>query len=93
MSLWAILSQRAPRARKVFSYTDPTDSEEKYVVATTRLIGDVTTTYNYVNVDIHVAVDVDGDGTDEAVEVTAKIPEATEYKHIHFGVWAALGGS
>ena len=23
--------------------------------------------------------------------VTAKIPEATDYKHIHFGVWAALG--
>ena len=25
------------------------------------------------------------------VAVTAKIPEATEYNHIHFGVWAALG--
>ena len=25
------------------------------------------------------------------VEVTAKIPEATDYEHIHFGVWAALG--
>ena len=24
------------------------------------------------------------------VEVTAKIPEATDYEHIHFGVWAAL---
>ena len=23
--------------------------------------------------------------------MTAKIPEATDYKHIHFGVWAALG--
>ena len=27
------------------------------------------------------------------VEVTAKIPEATDYKHIHFGVWAALGAA
>ena len=25
------------------------------------------------------------------VEVTAKIPEATDYQHIHFGVWAGLG--
>ena len=25
------------------------------------------------------------------MEVNASIPEATDYKHIHFGVWAALG--
>ena len=25
------------------------------------------------------------------VEVTAKIPQAADYKHIHFGVWAGLG--
>ena len=42
---------------------------------------------------IHVLADTDGD-PDTAlvnVEVTAKIPEATAYDHIHFGVWAALG--
>ena len=64
-----------------------------YVVATTREIGDASTTYNYVNVDITVEVDVDGDATtteDNLHEVTAKIPEATDSKHIHFGAWAAL---
>ena len=29
--------------------------------------------------------------TTVAVAVTAKLPEATDYDHIHFGVWAALG--
>ena len=27
------------------------------------------------------------------MEVTAKIPEATDYQHIHFGVWAGLGAA
>ena len=26
-------------------------------------------------------------------EVTAKIPNASDYKHIHFGVWAGLGAA
>ena len=55
-----------------------------------------TVTYNRVN--IHVALDHDGDDASDVAngtlprnfEVTAKIPEATEYNHIHFGVWAAL---
>ena len=25
------------------------------------------------------------------MEVTAVLPAASDYKHIHFGVWAALG--
>ena len=75
--------------KEVFSYMD--DDTKMYVVATTRLVGDTTTTYNYANVDIHVTVDADGDpDTNNDHEVTAKIPEATDYQHIHFGVWAAL---
>ena len=56
--------------------------------------GTTTTTYTYSAAAIHVSVNTDGDdGTTPAVdvEVTAKIPEATDYQHIHFGVWAALG--
>ena len=52
-----------------------------------------TTTYNYVDADIHVMLDRDTSDTTNSVnhEVTAKIPEAKDYKHIHYGVWAALG--
>ena len=45
----------------------------------------------FSDAEIHVQLDRDGDTVMENVEVTARIPEATEYKHIHFGVWAALG--
>ena len=39
-------------------------------------------------------IDRDGDAaTNNDHEVTATIPEATEYEHIHFGVWAALGAA
>ena len=40
--------------------------------------------------------DVDEDETtygQSEVGVTANIPQATAYKHIHFGVWAALGAA
>ena len=40
---------------------------------------------------IHIGIDRDGDTDMDNVEVTAKIPETTDYEHIHFGVWAALG--
>ena len=57
------------------------------------------TTVTYKKVVIHVPLDHDGDaamdvasGTVEKnYEVTAKIPDANNYKHIHYGVWAALG--
>ena len=57
---------------------------------------DAGTIYMYTVVVIHVELDSDGVlvnnvAVDEEVEVTAKIPEAKDYKHIHFGVWAALG--
>ena len=48
-----------------------------------------TTTYVYRSVDITaLAADANDDGTAEEVQVTATIPEATDYEHIHFGVWA-----
>ena len=88
---------------EVFSYVDPSATGEAvgvktYVVWEMETTDATATTTTYTVVDIHVALDVDGvlvagSATDENVEVTAKIPEATEYKHIHFGVWAALGAA
>ena len=75
---------------QVYSFVDT--AGVKYVVhsaTTTTSGGD--STYNYSDVDIHVELDVDNDTVNENVEVTAKIPEATDYEHIHFGAWAALG--
>ena len=69
------------------------------VEATATVPAVTTVTYNHVV--IHVSLDHDGDeGTVDNIgtvnknfEVTAKIPEATDYDHIHFGVWAALGAA
>ena len=71
----------------------PDDDVTRYVVhSETTTTADDDSTYNYSDVTIHVDVDADGDaGTNNNHEVTAEIPEATDYKHIHFGVWAALG--
>ena len=90
------------KAVEVFSYVDPvgttaTDNDvKKYVVLTGENENKVNgvTTYTYINVDTEVEVVANGDDT-EAFEtkVRAAIPEATGYKHIHFGVWAALGAA
>ena len=82
------------KGKEVFSYTDPDVTTKTYVVLRDEVKAGTTTTYNYVNADIHVEVDRDGADADtygNMHEVTAKIPEATDYKHIHYGVWAALG--
>ena len=67
------------------------------MVATTRVIGDTSTTYHYVNVSVIVdAAVADGDDDDELADqsqVRAALPVAIDYKHIHFGVWAALGAA
>ena len=89
------------KATQLYSYVSTADDPEtddvdetviSYVVrhsTTTTAGGD--TTYHYAVAAIHVDVDRDGDPlTDDNHGVTAKIPEATDYKHIHFGVWAAL---
>ena len=66
-------------------------------VATKDADGNIQATFRIVV--IHVAVNRDGIGNNdtpadlEMVEVTASIPEATAYKHIHFGVWAGLGAA
>ena len=83
----------------VYSYvndqqdTDPENDRTFYVVRNgTSTDADGDTTYHYATAVIHVQVDRDGVAdTNNDHEVTAKIPEATDYKHIHFGVWAALG--
>ena len=57
-------------------------------------VGDDATTYTYQHVDI-TAPSLPGRrwhpvALDEG-QVTAKIPDAAAYDHIHFGVWAGLG--
>ena len=74
-------------AKEVFSYVDA--GATVYVVLFTTTFG-ATTEVVYRPVDITVAGQPDDDG-DTAMEVNASIPEATDYKHIHFGAWAALG--
>ena len=54
------------------------------------------TTQTYRIVDIYDEVNRDGLGVtgadgDEDVHVTAKLPAAMDYSHVHFGVWASLG--
>ena len=68
------------------------DTTVYLVMDSERTDGD-TTTYVYRSVDIMAPAAPDGADIDTApdqVEVTANIPEATDYDHIHFGVWAAL---
>ena len=84
----------------MFSYVDPNtstnpDKDKSYVVLTeiaeSKTAG--TTTYTYTEVDVEVGVVAVGVGDTVAFDtkVKAAIPEATDYGHIHFGVWAALG--
>ena len=82
----------------VYSYTvvnvDAADMTS-YVV----LRGEVTTTvsgedpeteYTYQDVEITASSLLDEDNMIVVGPVTARIPDATEYDHIHFGVWAGL---
>ena len=69
--------------KHVYSYVDD-DGETVYVVLESTTTGDTTTViYNHVDVEVMI------DGDD--VQVRAELAEATEYKHINFGVWAGLG--
>ena len=53
-----------------------------------------TVVYQHVDITV-VGPDADDDAVvddpDDLIGVKANIPEATDYKHIHFGAWAALG--
>ena len=75
-------------AKEVFSYVDA-DDETVYVVLQSTTIA-ATTEVIYQRVDIKVTGPMVDDETTE-MEVNASIPEATDYKHIHFGAWVALG--
>ena len=84
--------------KEVFSFVDdnasPTDDSDDtrgYVVLGSTTVAGTVTTVTYERVDITVAGQPDEDNADTVMQVTAGIPEATDYKHIHFGVWAALG--
>ena len=67
------------------------DDVKVYVVLETTSTTGSTTTYTYDVIDVDVeASDATTDGTAEEVQVTANIPEGTDYDHINFGVWAAL---
>ncbi len=88
-------------AQQVYSYVDnnntpevTTDDVTGNVVLTSTTVAGETTTVIYSNVALTVVLERDGDGnTTEMTEVTAKIPEAADYSHIHFGVWAGLGAA
>ena len=70
---------------------DNTDDAIQYVVLESTMTDTDGTTAIYNNAVIHVLVDRDGDGIDDNVEVTARIPDQAAYEHVHFGAWASLG--
>ena len=86
--------------KEVFSYTDPSftptdeDDGKRYAVAGTTTTGGANPEYEYFSVDVvtpNAAVDEDDMLIDS--KVRAALPVAIDYKHIHFGVWAALGAA
>ena len=90
-----------PKMVYSYDYVDASDDVQTvYLVEETASVSDGgTTTYIYRKVDIHVTLAaVSKDNGDEVVgalkpgvEVTARLPDTTDYKHINFGVWAGLG--
>lgn len=79
--------------------TAPTTVYARVVSTTTTNTADGTTTttrvYQAVDITAFAALDspADGDNNPEQVQVTAAIPTAVDYDHIHFGVWAGLRGN
>ena len=69
---------------------DATDDTDGHVILGSTTVAGAVTTVIYEQVDIMVAA-ATADEADAMSEVTAKIPDAADYEHIHFGVWAALG--
>ena len=94
-----IVAVEAP-AMQVYSYmtagsdgdlgTD--DDVTNYVVLQSEFKEGDTTTYTYRSVDTMVTIPTNG-GDSEAMNmgVKASLAAMTDYNHIHFGVWAALG--
>ena len=81
----------ATKPVNVYSYEDA-DGETAYAVLHGfETVGDETT-YSYATADIFVPHDPDGDtNTMDMTQVSALLPVARDYSHIHFGVWASLG--
>ena len=93
------------KAEMVYSYTTGTGdtAATHYVVLQQELKTSSGTTYTYRSVDITATLpaiaqaDIPGRTTEQGdlaakeVEVTAKIPTASDYEHIQFGVWVGLG--
>ena len=85
-------------AESLYSYVSVAATDEAPAVVTyvmrheTSTVG-ATTTYTYRTVDVEVTVAAFQSevGTDFETQVMATIPEGADYKHIHFGAWAALG--
>jgi hypothetical protein len=86
------------KARRVYKVTTPgpndavdTDDVTLYLVLTTSETdantGDVDYTYRVVEIEV-ARPDL---GATETSEVLATLPSASEYEHIHFGVWASIG--
>ncbi len=87
---------------ELFSYVIPSDvtggtdaGERQYATLTTTSTTGDTTTYTYASGhDVTGVTGVDGpdEGTDpDESRIVAGIPGPVAYKHLHFGVWAALG--
>ena len=82
---------------QVFSYEDPGIAGVKiYVVLESSTTSPATgvTTVIYQRVDItadHDGVMIDGEAATPDQKIQARLAEATDYKHMNFGVWAALG--
>ena len=87
------------KAENVFSFVDnnntpdiATDDTNGHVILGSTTVDGDGTSVIFERVDIMVAA-ATADDADAMSEVTAKIPDAADYEHIHFGVWAALGGT
>ena len=87
------------KPKEVFSYVHPDDTHESeggklYVVAGTTTTGGANPEYQYFSVGVEAeAAALDEDDMPMASKVRAALPVAIDYKHIHFGVWAALGAA
>lgn len=77
----------------VFSYLDASNAKQYVVLHAVNEVKGGDTTYQYANADIHVDTNPTGRTADANTPtvVTAVVPAAMDYSHVHFGVWAALG--
>ena len=81
------------RPVEVFSYTDPSDGTKRYatLTATVTTYGrDAGTSWIYT-AGADVTAPAAGGTPVRQVRVAADVPSAIAYRHLQFGVWAALG--